>query len=212
MISVTRDGDVFLIRVDDGENRFNRASIDEWHARLDEIESVEGPLALVTTGSGRFYSNGLDLDWLLSEGTDDPGFIGDVHRLLERILEFPAMTIAAVNGHAFAAGAMLATAHDVVVMRQDRGYWCLPEVDLGLPLTPTMYRIVAAHLPNATLRDAILTGRRYGGPEAHDVGIAHFVASEEELLGVALEHAHTLASKNRQVIIEHKRLLYRPAG
>ena len=212
MISVTRDGDVFLLRVDDGENRFNRASIDEWHDRLDEIESVEGPLALVTTGSGRFYSNGLDLDWLLSEGVDDPAFIGDVHRLLERILVFPAMTVAAVNGHAFAAGAMLATAHDVVVMRQDRGYWCLPEVDLGLPLTPTMYRVVAAHLPNATLRDAILTGRRYGGPEAHDAGIAQIVASEEELLGAALEHAHALASKNRQVIMEHKRLLYQPTG
>ncbi len=58
-----------------------------------------------------------------------------------------AITVAAVNGHAFAAGAMLATAHDHVVMREDRGYWCLPEVDLGLPLTAAMYAVVAAHLP-----------------------------------------------------------------
>jgi enoyl-CoA hydratase/carnithine racemase len=210
VISLTHDGDVFLLRVDDGENRFNRASIDEWHAALDEIGSVEGPLALVTTGAGRFYSNGLDLDWLLSEGADDRAFLSDVHRLLERILDFPAMTVAAVNGHAFAAGAMLATAHDVVIMRQDRGFWCLPEVDLGLPLTPAMYRVVAAHLPESTLRDALLTGRRFGGTEALQAGIAHYVASEDELLGVALQHAHALASKNRQVIVEHKRLLHPP--
>lgn len=153
MITVTRDADVFIIRAEDGENRFNRSSIDEWHQALDEVQRFDGPCALLTTGSGKFYSNGLDLDWLIGAGAVDSGFIDDVHRLLERILDFPAITVAAVNGHAFAAGAMLATAHDVVVMRSDRGYWCLPEVDLGLPLTPTMFRVVAAHLPEATLRD-----------------------------------------------------------
>jgi Delta3-Delta2-enoyl-CoA isomerase len=212
VITVTREDDVVLIRADDGENRFNRDSIDRWHGALDEVESVEGPLALVTTGSGKFYSNGLDLDWLQSEGAGDRGFIDDVHRLLERVLDFPALTVAAVNGHAFAAGAMLATAHDVVVMREDRGYWCLPEVDLGLPLTPAMYRVVASHLPTATLRDALLTGRRFGGTDALDAGIAHLVASEDELLEVALEQANELASKNRQVVIEHKRLLHPPPG
>jgi Delta3-Delta2-enoyl-CoA isomerase len=113
-----------------------------------------------------------------------------------------------VNGHAFAAGAMLATAHDFVFMREDRGYWCLPEVDLGLPLTPEMFRVVAAHLPSATLRDALLTGRRFGGIEALDAGIAHDVGSEGGLLETAVEQAHSFASKDRHVIIEHKRLLY----
>jgi enoyl-CoA hydratase/carnithine racemase len=210
MITLTQEADVFLIRVDSGENRFNRTSIDEWHAALDTVESEEGPRALVTTGSGKFYSNGLDLDWMMGEGASDRGFIDDVHRLLERILDFPAMTVAAVNGHAYAGGAMLATAHDIVVMREDRGFWCLPEVDLGLPLTPTMYRVVAAHLPAATLRDSILTGRRYGGVEAQQAGIVHLLASEDEVLSVALGQAQELASKNRQVVIEHKRLLHPP--
>ena len=77
------------------------------------------------------------------------GFIEEVHRLLGRVLGFPAYTVAAVNGHAFAGGAMLACAHDQIIMRADRGYWCLPEVDLGLPLTPAMYATVAAHVPAA---------------------------------------------------------------
>ena len=67
---------------------------------------------------------------------------------------------------------MLASAHDQIIMRADRGYWCLPEVDLGLPLTPAMYATVAAHVPAPTLAEAVLTDRRYGGVEACSAGIA----------------------------------------
>ncbi len=207
VLAIERQGDVALIRMDAGENRFNRTSIDAWHTALDGLEPSDQPFALVTTGSGKFYSNGLDLDWVVGEGAGDKTFLGEVERLLIRILEFPAITVAAVNGHAFAAGAMLATAHDVVIMREDRGFWCLPEVDLGLPLTSRMFEVVAAHLPKATLRESLLTGRRYPGPDALSAGIAHELASEESVVTRAMERAQLLAAKDRGVIREHKRLL-----
>ena len=194
--------------MDDGENRFNRASIDAWHRALDQVEATEGPMAMVTTGTGKYYSNGLDLDWLGGAGDAALGFIDEVHRLLGRVLGLGAITVAAVNGHAFAAGAMLATAHDHVVMRADRGYWCLPEVDLGLPLTPAMYATVAAHLPPPTLRTAALTGLRYPGPEAVTAGIADEAVAEDQVLDRAIEMAGALADKDRTVIAAHKRLLY----
>ncbi len=208
MIGVEWRDRVAVLRMDAGENRFNRESVDALHAALDEVEATEGPVALVTTGVGKFYSNGLDLDWLGGAGDAGAGFIDDVHRLLGRVLGFPAITVAAVNGHAFAGGAMLATAHDHVIMREDRGYWCLPEVDLGLPLTPAMYAVVAAHLPPTTLRDAALTGRRYTGPESVAAGIADAVAPEDEVVDRAVALAAGLADKNRDVIAAHKRLLY----
>ncbi len=211
MIELESRGPVQVVRLVDGENRFNRTSIDAWHATLDQLEASEGPLAVVTTGTGKFFSNGLDLDWLGTPGTDATGFIDDVHRLLGRILGFGAMTVAAVNGHAFAGGAMLASAHDHLVMRADRGYWCLPEVDLGLPLTEAMYATVAAHLPPPTLRTAALTGRRYTGVEAVEAGIADQVADEDEVLDQAVALAAALADKDRRVIAAHKRLLYRAA-
>jgi enoyl-CoA hydratase/carnithine racemase len=211
VLSLTQHDQIIVLQADDGENRFNRTSIDRWHTALDQVEHTDGPLVLITTGTGKFYSNGLDLDWLMGDGAGDSAFLPDVHRLLLRILDFPAVTIAAVNGHAFAGGAMLATAHDIVIMREDRGYWCLPEVDLGLPLTPVMFEVVQAHLPPATLRDAMLTGRRFGGPEALQAGIAHALAPVDEVLNLAFTRAKELVTKDRDVVIAHKRML-RPLG
>ena len=206
MIELDRQGDVWVLRMDEGENRFNRTSVDALHAALDEVDAVDGPCALVTTGAGKFFSNGLDLEWMGDADTE--GFLEDVHRLLGRMLGFGAFTVAAVNGHAFAGGAMLASAHDLVVMREDRGYWCLPEVDLGLPLTPAMYAVVAAHLPRATLADAVLTGRRFGGRDAVAAGIAVSAAPEDEVLGRAVALAAAMAGKDRGVLRAHKELLH----
>ena len=207
-VELEASGDVRILRLREGENRFNRAVVDAVHAALDEVAAVDGPVALVTVGEGKFFSNGLDLDWMTTAGATDTGFLDDVHRMLQRVLGLDMVTVAAVNGHAFAGGAMLATAHDYRVMREDRGYWCLPEVDLGLPLTPVMYEVLAAHLPRAALADAALTGRRYSGPEALAAGIVTEVAAESDVLARAVELAGTLAGKNRQVIAEHKRLLH----
>lgn len=208
MIELQREGDVRVLRMDAGENRFNLDTIAALHEALDEIEATEGPCALVTTGTGKFFSNGLDLDWVMSEAAGTEGFIRDVHRLFGRVLGLDVFTVAAVNGHAFAGGAMLASSHDQIVMREDRGYWCLPEVDLGLPLTPAMYAAVAAHIPPATVAEAALTGRRYTGPEAVAAGIAVTSVPEDKVLATAVEMAAPMAAKNRDVIRAHKVLLH----
>ena len=208
MIELQTEGDVRILHLRDGENRFNRGTVDAINAALDEVVAVQGPVALVTVGEGKFFSNGLDLDWMLADGAGDEGFLEDVHAMLRRVLGLDLITVAAINGHAFAGGAMLATAHDLRVMRQDRGFWCLPEVDLGLPLTPTMYAVLEAHIPRQALAEAALTGRRYSGPDAHARGIVTDLATEETLLERAIGQAAAQAGKDRRVIAEHKRLLY----
>jgi enoyl-CoA hydratase/carnithine racemase len=208
MIQLEQNGNVWVLTMRDGENRFNLESVAALHAALDRVEASDAPAALVTTGEGKFYSNGLDLDWLLSAGPEAAGFIDDVHRLLGRVLGFAGATVAAVNGHAFAGGAMLACAHDFVVMREDRGYWCLPEVDLGLPLSPAMHAVVAAHVPEHTLREALLSGGRYGAAEAVAAGIVTEAAAEALVVERAVARASELASKNRDVIRTHKQLMY----
>jgi enoyl-CoA hydratase/carnithine racemase len=211
MIEVERLGTVAVLHWHDGENRFNRASVDAINAALDEIQATEGPCALVTTGEGKFYSNGLDLDWIMGAGDEANGFVNEVERLLGRVLTFPAITVAAINGHAFAAGAMFATAHDFRVMRDDRGYWCLPEVDLGLPLTPAMAAVITAKLPREAAHEAIMTGQRYDAVEAQMGGIVNLTSTEDDLLADAVDLATDFTDKNRGVIGRHKELLYADA-
>jgi enoyl-CoA hydratase/carnithine racemase len=212
VIDLERDGDVFVLRMRAGENRFRRDFLDAVAEALDRVEQSEGPAALVTTGEGKFWSNGLDLEWMGGEGRDQvDAVLRDVHALFARVMACPVPTVAALNGHAFAGGAMLALAHDFRVMRADRGYWCLPEADLGLPLTPGMNAVVAAKLPVTTAHEAIVTGRRYGGEAAAAAGIVHETAAADGVVARAVERARALAGKDRGTQAALKRRLYERA-
>jgi len=213
VIDIERQDDgVAIVRWHDGENRFNTASVRRWHEALDELEATDGPLAVVLTGAGKFFSNGLDLEGFAADPSAAGAVVSDVHRLLGRLLLFPAYTVAALNGHTFAAGAMVSCCVDARVMRDGRGYWCLPEVDLGLPLTPAMFAAVTARLGVASAAEAMNTGRRYTAAEARAAGIVEHVADEDRVLGLAVELAAAVAGKDRSVIAEHKRLLFADAA
>jgi enoyl-CoA hydratase/carnithine racemase len=209
-IAVERSGDVAVLRMRAGENRFNPDNLDAIGAALDEVEAAEGASTpLVLTGEGKFFSNGLDLDWMSKAPAGEPERVVDrVHALLGRLLAFPALTVAAVNGHAFAAGGMLALACDQRVMRADRGYFCLPEVDLGIPFTPGMSALIAAKLTPAVANEAMVTGRRYGGDDSVAAGIVERAVPEGEVLELAVERAATGAGKQAATIAAIKRELY----
>lgn len=201
-------GEVCVLHLGGDENRFNRVFVDRVNAALDEVSSVEGNVSLVVTGDGKHFSNGLDLDWLQTGAEDFGPFINDVEALLHRFLMLDVITVGAINGHAFAAGAMLAATFDFTVMADGRGWWCLPEVDLGLPLTPRMFTALESHIPRPALSEASLTGRRYTGEQALAAGIVSQTADPDKVLDTAIEIAAGLSSKNRKMIAAHKALLH----
>ncbi|GAA4230512.1 enoyl-CoA hydratase-related protein [Actinomadura meridiana] len=215
MIDLQRDGDVHVLRFDAGENRFGPDFLDTVRDALDTVAEAAakdgGPRALVTVGTGKFYSNGLDLEWLGANPDQFEDYLRRVHALYARVLSLPMPTIAALNGHAFAGGAMLALAHDFAVMRTDRGYFCLPEVDLGLSFTPGMAALVRSRLPGATAHEAMLTGRRYPAEEALAAGIVQRTAAEDEVLPAAVAWAASLAGKAGKAVAEIRAELRRDA-
>ncbi|MFB7664806.1 enoyl-CoA hydratase-related protein [Kitasatospora sp. NPDC056138] len=209
MPKLERDGEVFVLHLDaDNENRFHPDWLTAVEAALDEVDAATGPRALVTVGSGKFWSNGLDLDWLLANGDQYAAYLDRVHALLARTLASPVVTVAALNGHTFAAGAMWALAHDARVMRSDRGFFCLPEVDLGLPFQQGMSDLLRARLTPATAHEAMTTGRRYGGEQALAAGIVESVAGADELLAAAVDLARPLAGKANPARGQIKEMLY----
>jgi enoyl-CoA hydratase/carnithine racemase len=126
------------------------------------------------------------------------------------VLEFPVPTVAALQGHTFAAGAMIALAHDFRVMRADRGFFCLPEVDIQIPFTPGMSALIQARLSKRTAHHAMTTGRRYGGTDALAAGIVDEVADEGEVLAKAVELARPLAAKAGPTLGAIKAQMYGP--
>src|SRR3546814_14033382 len=85
VIDIEQAGDGAVVHWRDGENRLNQASVQRWHEVLDELEAVEGPLAVVIVGEGRFFSNGLDLDGMAADPAGAPAVLDGVHRIFGRL-------------------------------------------------------------------------------------------------------------------------------
>ncbi|WGL52351.1 enoyl-CoA hydratase-related protein [Nocardioides sp. BP30] len=206
-----RDGEVFVLDLGDGENRFHPDWVGAVDAALAEVEATAGPRALVTTATGKFFSNGLDLDWLGGHADQFDAYLADAERLFARALALPVVTVAAIQGHAFAAGAMLSLGHDFRVMRADRGFWCLPEVDIDMPFTHGMTALITARLSPQTAHEAMVTGRRYGGTDALRAGIVDLAVPEHEVLPAAIELARASASKAGTTLATIKTRLFEDA-
>jgi len=197
---------IHVLRLGDDENRFSPDWLTAVEAALDEIAATPAPL--VTVGEGKQYSSGLDLDWVGQNPDQFVPYAARVERVFARVLTLGVPTVAAINGHAFAAGAMLALSHDWRVMRADRGFFCLPEVDIHIPFTTGMAALIQAKLSPRAANDAMTTGRRYGGEEAAGAGIVDATVSEDEVLSAALAIVAPLAGKDPATLGAIKATMY----
>ena len=212
VLAVEQHGDVHVVRWEDGENRLNLASVAEWHAALDALEAVEGPLALVVTGTGNFFSNGLDLDRFGAEPEEAGPTVAAVHRLLGRLLLFPVYAVAAIerarvrsrgDDHGLLRRARHAQRPGVLVPSRGRPRAALQRRDdRGRDRTPPA--------GGRAGRDAHRPAVRGRGRAA--LGIVTDTADEARLLDTAIVLATPIAGKDRRVIAEHKRLLFGTAA
>jgi enoyl-CoA hydratase/carnithine racemase len=121
------------------------------------------------------------------------------------------ITVAALQGHTFAAGAMFSLAHDFRVMRADRGFWCLPEADINIPFSPGMSALIQSRLAPRTAHEAMLTAHRYGGHDAVASGIVDHAVTEDAVHATAIELARAQASKAGDTLGTIKARMYAPA-
>jgi enoyl-CoA hydratase/carnithine racemase len=210
MPTLDRQDDVYLLDLGGDENRFHPDWLTQVDALLDEIGKSDEPRALVTRATSKFWSNGLDLEWLLAHPDEYAAYSAKVHALLARVLSLPIVTVAALQGHTFAAGAMLSLCHDLRVMRADRGFWCLPEADINIPFTPGMSALIQARLTPQTAHEAMVTARRFGGQEAYARQIVDHAVSESEVLDTAIALAHAQAGKAGPALETIKTRMYAP--
>jgi len=177
-------GDIAVIVMDRGENRQNTQFCDGMLALFDEVERNESCKGVITTGSGKFYCNGLDLEFMSHQTAEGLArFFHSLSSLIKRILMFPLPTLAALNGHCYAGGVLLAIAHDIRTMRNDRGWFCLNEVFINRKFTHAGYKMLRAKMGTGrTSTDAIIMGRRYTAAEAYESGLLHATPASQLLL------------------------------
>ena len=215
MLNLTREGPVFTLTLNDGENRWNTTFVRAVAKAVDEVEASTGPAALVTSSSNeKFFSNGLDLAWIQSTGEHRGGdrtvFADEFMKLMGRLITLPIPTVCAINGHAFGAGFMFALCHDVRVMREDRGFACANEMQLGMAIPRPELMLFRHKIPMSAFHETVQLARRWTGPDAKAAGIVQQTASAENLLGVAMQRANELAplGANRKVFGGQKETLY----
>ena len=201
---------VYLLDLGAGENRFHPDFLTELDALLDEVAKDGEQRALVTTATGKFWSNGLDLDWLFAHPEHFDDYALRVHGLFARVLTLPIVTVAALQGHTFAAGAMFSLCHDLRVMRADRGFWCLPEADIKIPFSPGMSALIQSRLTPQTAHEAMVTARRFGGEEAYARQIADRAVGADEVRSTAIALAQAHAAKAGPTLETIKTRMYAP--
>lgn len=204
-VKYTLDENIAVVTMDSGENRFNHPFFEAFHSVLDEVESNKNVNAMVLTSAHeKIWSNGIDLDWL-GPAVEEGGpavrikFLSELFSLMKRILIFPMLTVAAINGHAFAGGAFMAFAHDFRFMRSDRGWICLPEIDLKMLLGPVFMGLSRRAIPAYKFEEMQLLGSRLTAVECAEHHIIHKACSLEDLMDEAVGFAKS-TNKDRKVI------------
>ena len=200
---------IAVITMKDGENRFNPSFLEDFLKILDRVERKTKANTLVVTSSHeKIFSNGIDLEWLVpvlqaNDIETAKAFFYQMNALFKRVLTYPMLTIASINGHAFAGGAILCCAFDFRFMRSDRGFFCFPEVDLGIPFLPGMNAMLKKAIPMYKLEEMEYTGSRLTAYDCQEHHIILKASPLNELMDDVLEFAHSL-KKDRKIIREMK--------
>lgn len=208
-IEYVLDERVAVLTLKSGENRFNTPFLKEFLRVLDEIEKdTDANALIVTSAHEKIFSNGIDLDWLVpfiekNDIATAKEFVNTMMKLFRTILLYPMPTIAAMNGHAFAGGAIMACYFDYRFMRTGRGFFCFPEVDLGIPFLPGMLAAMKKAIPRYKLEDMVYGGKRLTAEECAEHNFVMTACPLEELMDKALTFAKGLG-KRREIVLAIK--------
>ncbi|KAI0032518.1 ClpP/crotonase [Vararia minispora EC-137] len=163
---------------------------------IEQNENIgSGALIIVgMRGQDKFFSNGFDYPSVVA----DPTWFTDLFDpFLMRLLTFPMPTIAAINGHCFAAGFMLSLACDYRIMTDGskRNAWmCMNEIDFGANWPSSFICLARAKVPqHVVLRKIALEGHRFTPREALDAGLLDAIVTGGT--EIVLEHSIALAKE-----------------
>lgn len=175
-------------------NAVNRAVKEEIIATFDALHDRDDVRAVVLTGAGRAFSAGADLKerpTIAGEAGAYPRHNRLTRAVFDCIMECGKPVIAAVNGAAIGAGAVLALSADIILVAED-AFLSMTEVDVGLA---GGVKHVRRHFGESDARLMIYTARRMSGPELLRMNVASMCLPRDGLLAEAQRIGREIAGK-----------------
>lgn len=195
-------------------NALDEAMVEELIAVADRAatdESVRG--VVLASSSEKFFSGGFDVKEVFEYDRERmTAFFGRFIDLYESLIDLPKPVVAAVNGHAFAGGAVLALASDARVMAEGNFGFALNEIHLGIALPPGIVRMAISAVGITHARAVVVEGKTLTPADALEMGLASSLVGAESVLDRACVHARELCAKPPLTYGAVKRQFNRIAG
>ena len=195
-------------------NTLNLTFLRELLEAFELAEADEDVRAVVLTSLvPRFFSAGFDVMEVFAYDREQmTAFLSSFGRLVGRILHFPKPVVAALPGHTVTGGAILALACDFRVMAEGNYRIAMNEIDLGVVLPGSIFRMLSNAVGIPAARRMILSGAALTPAEGLAAGFLTKLTAEEQVQAAALELAQLLASKPGDTYLGLKRVINKESG
>jgi enoyl-CoA hydratase/carnithine racemase len=191
-------------------NAITLPMLDELVRAAERVESDDSVRVVLLTGGGETFSVGFDLQamaGLFAGGVPAQESLASMaaqgRKAVNAIAGLSAVTVASVQGHAIGGGFLLASACDLRIVAADTTF-CLPEIDLGVPLTWGGVPMLCQLLGTALARDVVMTGRRFGPEDVVGTGFAHRVVPSADCTAATNELIADLCAKPARALRQVK--------
>jgi enoyl-CoA hydratase len=206
-LELERDDQVLVVRINRPPANALVPELLEEGCRLVEELRSDPPPAVVITGTGQFFSGGVDLKVAPRLPREEQaGMVAGINALFAGWYGFWHPVVAAVNGHAVAGGLILALCADHRVGADGASYG-LTEARVGVPYPAAAIGVVKAELTPGIARRLVLGAELIDSSLAREWGVVDELAPPERVLERALAVARNLAELPTQTFTEVKRQL-----
>lgn len=209
------EGAVIVTMRSNPVNRMNPAFFDDLHRAFDAVERDHPALPVVLTAEGATFSAGLDFEDVFPRFARND--MAELERWFERfrgsllrVFTSPRRTVAAIGGHAFAGGLILAVACDVRVGAEGPARFAINEVPVGIPMPWTYIEMVRYALGTPAAAEMTLSGQTYDVAGARALGVLHRVVAPEALMATALAEARRIGVDSASAYAASKQALQQP--
>jgi len=209
----TNDG-IAEVRLKRGKvNALNEQAVEEIGGCFQRMAADRGIRAVIVTADGPFFSFGFDIPEFLSYSKGS--FLSYVEKftsLYTYLFTYPKPVVAALNGHAIAAGCMLALACDYRIMVSGKAKIGLNEITFGSSLFAGSVAMLKLLVGGKNAHAVVCDGTMYPAQAAADLGMIDQVSSDANLLADARGVAQRLAAKDPAAFRSVKGLLRSPVA